>query len=79
MLHEENFQLKRKFFQLELVIKKMTEEKRRMETNNKLERRWRDKKEVGLVIGVGLCAMLNVVLARTVRGLCEECVLQCNR
>jgi hypothetical protein len=33
-----------------------------------IRRIWRDKKEVGLVIGVALCAIVYVVLALTVRG-----------
>jgi hypothetical protein len=33
-----------------------------------IRRIWRDKKEVGLVIGVGVCAMLYVVVALTIRG-----------
>jgi hypothetical protein len=41
---------------------------RRMEKLHKQELRWRDKKEVGLVTGVALCAMVYVVLALTVRG-----------
>jgi hypothetical protein len=60
--------VKQKYAQLELQNKKMAEEIRRMQKLHKLELRWRDKKEVGLVIGVALCAMVYVVLALTVRG-----------
>jgi hypothetical protein len=66
-IQEENFQLKQKCAQLKLHIKKIIKEARKMEKHHKLELRWRDKKEVGLVIGVALCAMLYVVLALTVR------------
>jgi uncharacterized membrane protein YkvA (DUF1232 family) len=60
--------VKQKYAQLELQNKKMAEEIRRMQKLHKLELRWRDKKEVGLVIGVALCAMVYVVLPLTVRG-----------
>jgi hypothetical protein len=50
------------------VIKKINEEKRRMERRHKIELRWRDKKEAGLMIGVGVCAMLYVIVALTIRG-----------
>jgi hypothetical protein len=68
VVEEENLQLNHKSCQLKLVIKKINEEKRRMERHHKLELGWRNKKEVGLVIGVGVCAMLYVVVALTIRG-----------
>jgi hypothetical protein len=67
-LVDENWQLKQKCCQIEFLLKKITEEKNRMDSLHRHEIRWREKKELYHFIVVALCAMLYVVVALATRG-----------
>jgi hypothetical protein len=60
--------LKEKCCQLEYVIKKMKEDNKKLAKIHRQEIRWREKKELGLLIAVGVCAMLYAVVALATRG-----------
>jgi hypothetical protein len=50
------------------VIKKISEDKKKMDNLHRHEIRWREKKELCFFIVVAFCAMLYVVVALATRG-----------
>jgi hypothetical protein len=55
--------LQRRVVELELQVKQMIKERKRMEKLHRIEMRARDKKEVGIVIVVAICAIIYGVVA----------------
>jgi hypothetical protein len=62
-VQDENKKVKEKCFQLEYAINKMKEDNKKLAKLHRQEIRWREKKELGLVIAIGVCAMLYVLVA----------------
>ena len=64
----ENLELRTRVLELESANQRMKEELRRTAKNHKAELRWRDKKEIGVGIGVGIVNIVYVVSALMIRG-----------
>jgi hypothetical protein len=66
-IQNENMLLKQMCYQLEFVTRKMMENNKKIEMLHRQEIRWREEEELGLVMAVGVCAMLCVLLSLTTR------------
>ena len=59
---------KERCLKLENVVEKMIQDNKKLQKIHREELRWREKKELGIMVAVGLCAMLYVVVALATRG-----------
>jgi hypothetical protein len=53
---------------LENVVENLIQDNKKLRKIHREEIRWREKKELGIVAAVGVCAMLYVVAALATRG-----------
>jgi hypothetical protein len=59
---------KQRCAKLENVLENMIEDNKKLQKIHREEIRWREKKELGIVVVAGVCAMLYVVVALATRG-----------
>ena len=63
-----NCVFKERCSKLENVVEKMIQDNKKLQKIHREELRWREKKELGIALAVGLCAMMYVVVALATRG-----------